>query len=165
MHTTAFFSLRPLLPSEQECLTTFWQEHWGAPLMVTRGVIHHARDLSAFVAEDPAGAWVGLLSYRVEGGACEVMSLDALREGQGIGTALLGAIVGLARAQRLARLWLITTNDNTRALRFYQRRGWRLAALYPGAVAAARALKPSIPLSGDDGIPICDEIELEYPLG
>jgi hypothetical protein len=35
-----------------------------------------------------------------------------------------------------------------------------LEALRPGAVDAARERKPSIPLVGDDGIPIRDEIDL-----
>jgi ribosomal protein S18 acetylase RimI-like enzyme len=59
---------------------------------------------------------------------------------------------------------LLTTNDNLHALRFYQRRGFRLAALYPGALAEARKLKPSIPETGYHGIPIRDEIELEMSL-
>jgi hypothetical protein len=58
-------------------------------------------------------------------------------------------------------LWLVTTNDNTHALRFYHRLGFRLAALHPGAVEAARRLKPEIPLLGLDEIPIRDELELE----
>ena len=42
----------------------------------------------------------------------------------------------------------MTTSDNLVALRFYQRAGFRMAELRPGAVDAARArLKPSIPLA------------------
>jgi len=32
----------------------------------------------------------------------------------------------------VARLWLAVTNDNTPALRFYQRRGWDVVALHAG---------------------------------
>jgi hypothetical protein len=64
-----------------------------------------------------------------------------------------------------ARLFLITTNDNTHALRFYQRRGLRLCALRPGAVdEARRTLKPEIGEIGNDGIPIHDEVELDLLL-
>jgi hypothetical protein len=49
-------------------------------------------------------------------------------------------------------------------LRFYQRRGYRLAALRPGAVDAARARKPSIPRVGDHGLPLRDEIDLALDL-
>jgi hypothetical protein len=56
----------------------------------------------------------------------------------------------------------VTTNDNVDALRFYQRRGFRLRAVRPGAVDdARRTLKPEIPAVGEQGIPIRDEIELE----
>ncbi len=54
----------------------------------------------------------------------------------------------------------MTSNDNLRALRFYQRRGFRLKELRPGAVDEARRLKPQIPLGGAEGIPMREEIEL-----
>jgi hypothetical protein len=60
------------------------------------------------------------------------------------------------------RIWLVTTNDNLEALRFYQRRGFVLSRLRPGAVDKSRAsLKPQISTTGEFGIPIRDEIELE----
>jgi hypothetical protein len=55
---------------------------------------------------------------------------------------------------------LTTTNDNVDALRFYQRRGFRLAELRPGAVDRSRQEKPQIPRTGDYGIPLHDEIDL-----
>jgi hypothetical protein len=65
--------------------------------------------------------------------------------------ALLGAII-----RRLAGFT---------ALRFYQRHGFRLAEIRFGVVDAARRLEPSIPLLGDHGVPIHDEIELVLDLG
>jgi ribosomal protein S18 acetylase RimI-like enzyme len=59
---------------------------------------------------------------------------------------------------------LITTNDNTHALRFYQRRGFVLSALHRGAIRRSRQLKPEIPLAGFGGIPIRDELELQMSL-
>lgn len=57
-------------------------------------------------------------------------------------------------------LWLVTTNDNVDAIRFYQRRGFRLSALRPGAVEEARRdLKAEIPEVGGYGIPMRDELE------
>jgi ribosomal protein S18 acetylase RimI-like enzyme len=61
-------------------------------------------------------------------------------------------------------LFLVTTNDNTPALRFYQKRGFVLSALRPNAIAENRKVKPEIPLTGQDGIPIRDELELEMHL-
>ncbi len=84
--------------------------------------------------------------------------------GRGAGTALSVAAADAARTAGYRRLWLITTNDNTHAPRFYQWRGFRLAALHRAAVAAARLLKPSLPLLGDDVRPVRDELELGPPL-
>jgi ribosomal protein S18 acetylase RimI-like enzyme len=104
------------------------------------------------------------LTYHIDGDACEIVTLDSQREGWGIGTALIEAVKAAARQSGCGRLWLVTTNDNTHALRFYQKRGFILAALHRDAVAASRAIKPEIPFFGVDGIPIRDEIELEMSL-
>ncbi|MCI0394418.1 MAG: GNAT family N-acetyltransferase [Chloroflexi bacterium] len=137
---------------------------WGAAdRIVTRGRVYDATALPGFVALDQ-GRPVGLLTYRLEGDECEIISLNSLAEGQGIGTALLAAAQEAARAAGCWRLWLITTNDNLAALRFYQRRGFTLAALYPNSLEESRRLKPQIPLIGLDGIPLRDEIELEMRL-
>jgi GNAT superfamily N-acetyltransferase len=77
---------------------------------------------------------------------------------------LLGAVEEVARAQGCRRLRLVTTNNNLRALLFYQRAGFRLVALMPGAVEESRKLKPSIPELDAAGLPISDELHLELPL-
>ena len=107
----------------------------------------------ALLAEED-GRLLGVLTYVPE--SHEVLTLHASERGRGVGTALIEAA-----AERLRRLWLITTNDNLDALRFYQRRGFRLVSLRPGAVDAARRLKPSIPPAGAFGIPLRDELDLE----
>ena len=56
---------------------------------------------------------------------------------------------------------MIATNDNIRALRFYQKRGFDLVSIYRFAVNESRKLKPQIPLLGVDDIPILHEIEFE----
>ena len=89
--------------------------------------------------------------------------MAADQSGAGIGSTLLDWIRAEAQRARVTRLWLVTTNDNTRALRFYQRHGFDLVALHRSAVARARALKPQIPLESD-GIPLRHELELELRL-
>jgi len=107
----------------------------------------------------------GLLTYILGKDACEVLTLHAASQWQGAGSALLRAVAGVARGAGCSRLWLVTTNDNVDALRFYQRRGFHLRALRPGAVDAARRdSKPEIPWIGDHGIPLRDELELELDL-
>lgn len=156
--------LQTIGPEHLELVRRVWGQRWGGLTMVVHGQVYHADQLPGLLAF--AGAeLLGAVTYRLEGGECEVMSLDSFREGAGVGTALLQAVVELARAQGCRRLFLITTNDNLGALRFYQKRGLRLAALHPDAVTRARDLKPGIPLLGDHGIPIRDELELELALG
>ena len=130
---------------------------------MTRGQVHQADRLPGFVAELD-GRPAGLLTYHLGERECEVVSLDSLRERMGVATALLNAVRDMARNAGCRRLWLITTNDNVSALRFYQKRGWRLVALHRDAVTAARRLKPEIPQAGRDGIPLRDELELELLL-
>jgi GNAT superfamily N-acetyltransferase len=115
--------------------------------------------LDGFIAEI-ASRPVGLVTVHVEDGGCEVVTLNSIEQGAGVGTALLAAAEAHARERGCKRLWLITTNDNTQALRFYQRRGMRIGGWYSNAIAEARKLKPEIPLAGYDGIPLRDEIEL-----
>jgi len=136
---------------------------WGSTIVVTRGRAHDASRLPTLVATRDEGI-VGVATYRIEGGECELVTLDALLPGQGIGSALLARVGEEAERQGCRRLWLITTNDNLDAIRFYQRRGMRLVAVHPGAVDAARRIKPGISEVGNYGIPIHDELELELLL-
>jgi ribosomal protein S18 acetylase RimI-like enzyme len=137
---------------------------WGSTTVVTRGRAVDASALPALLAVR-GDEIVGLATYELSGGECELVSLDALRDGQGIGSALLAGVAEEAGRRGCRRLWLITTNDNLNAIRFYQRRGMRLVAVYPSGVDDARRLKPSIPLIGEFGIPIHDELEFELVLG
>jgi N-acetylglutamate synthase-like GNAT family acetyltransferase len=108
---------------------------------------------------------VGVATYVVDGDACELLTLHARQRFTGVGTALVEAVVTAAREAGSRRLWVVTTNDNVDALRFYQRRGFRLTQLRPGAVDESRArLKPEIPLVGAHGIRLTDELELERTL-
>jgi GNAT superfamily N-acetyltransferase len=135
------------------------EREFSGALHVRGGEALDARDLPGLVAED-GGHAVGLLFYRFDGDDCELFLVFALEPGHGVGSTLLDALV--ARAAGCRRIWLVTTNDNLRALRFYQRRGFVLRALHPGAVDdARRRLKPAIPVTGDHGIPMRDELELE----
>lgn len=144
-------------------LRQFWVEHWGGEEMVIHGDIFRLEQLDGFVVED-GNEWIGLLTFFVNNDGCEVTSLDSLSEGLGIGTRLLDAVVEEARKQNCERVFLTTTNDNLHALRFYQKRGFELVTVHRGAVNEARKIKPSIPVIGNDGIPIRDEIELEMLL-
>jgi GNAT superfamily N-acetyltransferase len=159
----AEMNLRPLVDADRAWLEELVLERWGAPIVVGHGHVYEVADLPGFVALEGREP-VGLVTYSIEGDACEIVTIDSLREGIGIGSALVEAVAGTARKAGCRRLWLITTNDNLPMLRFAQKRGFSLVAVHPNAVEASRRLKPEISLIGIDGIPIRDELELELRL-
>jgi GNAT superfamily N-acetyltransferase len=163
-HGKPTMNIRPTTPAERSKIRAFIADHWGEPRVVGHGTEYYPETLPAFVAEDEKGEWVGLLTYSIEGDACEVVTIDSLHEGQGIGAELIATVAEQAKIAGCRRLWLITTNDNLNALRFYQKRGFELVAVHRRAVERARQIKPTIPAIGAFGIPLRDELELEMPL-
>ena len=154
------FTIRPTDAHDRNWTAPFVADRWGSELAVAHGTIYRPHELPGFVAIEEDNT-VGLITYHIDGDSCEIVTIDSLRSGQGMVTALIEAVKSVARKAGCRRLWLITTNDNTPALRFYQKRGFVLVAVHRNAVEASRRLKPEIPLFGEDGIPIRDEIELE----
>ena len=159
----ANFELRPVDSNDVEEVATFMLQNWGSRRVVSRGRMYYPEKLPGFIATIE-GKLVGLLTYEIRNTECEVVTINSVSEKLGIGSGLLEAVRKMAVSARCKRLWLITTNDNLQALRFYQKRGFRLATLYPNQIEKSRLLKPEIPLKGIDGIPLRDEIELEIPL-
>jgi GNAT superfamily N-acetyltransferase len=133
----------------------------GEGRVVVHGEIFDARTLPAIIA----GEQEGLVTYQIRRANqltfAELITLDALKSGCGVGIDLIEGLVSRLRAEGVNVLRVTTTNDNLDALRFYQRRGFRIIAVRPGAVDESRRFKPSIPAVGEYGIPIHDEIELE----
>jgi GNAT superfamily N-acetyltransferase len=154
-------TVREVSPEDRLWAAELLRRSWGAVESVSRGRVHRADELPGLMAVAD-GRRAGLATLHIDGGECELVTLNSLAPGAG--TALLEGAAEYARAAGCRRLWLITTNDNVEALRFYQRRGMRLVALHRDAVEVSRRLKPSIPLLGGDGIPIRDELELELTL-
>jgi ribosomal protein S18 acetylase RimI-like enzyme len=153
-------AVRPLAEGDRPWLSMFLEERWGALIAVGGGRVHQLEQLPGFVAVDGERR-VGLLTYVVEGEDCEIVTIDAVEEGRGVGTALIDRLAQHAARSGCRRLHLITTNDNVRAIRFYQRRGFHLIAVRVNAVTESRRIKPSIPEVGMHGIPLRDELVLE----
>jgi GNAT superfamily N-acetyltransferase len=155
--------IRPLTSADLPRLADMLRAAWGSTSMASRGRLLDVLALPGFVTEND-GQWLGYAAYELSDGALQVVVLESLAPGRGVGSALLARCVAVARERAARRLWLLTTNDNTPALRFYQRRGFALVALHRGSVTRSRrSLKPDIPQLGVDEIPIRDEIELELP--
>lgn len=150
-------------PEHRAALESFLAE-FNTLRVARRGVLVDSLDHPAVLAFSE-GELLGVATYVVDGDSCELLTLHATTRLVGVGTALLTAVREAARDAGCQRMWVVTTNDNVEALRFYQRRGFRLALLRPGAVDRSRqTLKPEIPMSGDHDIPLRDELELEMSL-
>ena len=157
------FNIRSVERDDRNWVLEFLEQSRGSTRVISRGQIwlaHLLPGFAAFVGEQP----VGLVTWQTEGTDCEIMTINSLREGMGIGTGLLGAVSAAAVAEGCTTLRMVLTNDNLHALHFCQKRGFRLAALYPGSLEQARKIKPDIPLFGQNGIPLRDELALQLVL-
>jgi ribosomal protein S18 acetylase RimI-like enzyme len=164
MSVDADLVVRPISEAGRPDLRDFLTRRWGSPEIVSRGEVHDAAQAPAMVALRDEEL-VGLVTYRVRDGECEVLTLNAFERRQGIGSTLMDAITARARDEGCQRLWLITTNDNLGAIAFYKQRGMRLAAVHRGAADLARKLKPQIPeINAENGIRISDELEFDVEL-
>ena len=152
-------NIRRIDAGDRSWLREMLDMHWGGTTMVVHGEEIDVLCMQGLVA----GEREGITIFRV-GERSELLLLHALREGCGLGTLLLNAVIAEVRINRGKYLLATTTNDNVNALRFYQKRGFRLLALRPGAVNEARRMKPRIPFVGKNGIPLRDEIDLMLTL-
>jgi ribosomal protein S18 acetylase RimI-like enzyme len=159
-------TIRPVEPRDLEWVREELTRHWGRPQIWSIGRMFQADALPGFIAENEHGLPVGLVTYsmsqHVQPDECEIVTLSSRAERGGVGGALLDAAIGAAQAGGRTRVFLTTTNDNLVALGFYQRRGWVLVRLHAGIIVWARERYPGIPRIGLNGIPLRDEIELEY---
>jgi ribosomal protein S18 acetylase RimI-like enzyme len=149
--------IRRLIQNDLPHLRDFWAQQWGSDFVVVHKEMIRYDEVEGFIYDD----WSGVITFIVRGEECEITSLDSLKEGKGIGTTLINEVLQEAQKKKCHRVFLITTNDNLHALGFYQRRGFELAAIHRGAINESREVKPTIPLIGENNIPLRDEIELE----
>jgi GNAT superfamily N-acetyltransferase len=156
--------VRAVEPGDRAAVARFIEQHWLGPVVVAHDTVFRPAGLPGFVAWLPDEPLAGLLTYEIRDGVLEIVSLDAVRQWAGTGTALVEAAAAEAASRGCSEIRLTTTNDNLDALRFYQRRGFHLAALRPGAVGRSRQVKPQIPLTGQHGIPVRDELDLIRPV-
>jgi ribosomal protein S18 acetylase RimI-like enzyme len=156
-------SIRRITVDDLPHLRAVWRENWGDEFVVAHGMIYYPDTLDGFIALD-GDEWIGEITYTFSENECEIISLDSVREGMGVGTMLIHKMVEEAREKDCRRIFLITTNDNLNALGFYQKRGFELVAVHRGAVNESRKIKPGISLIGANNIPLRDEIELEMLL-
>ncbi|HTX79447.1 MAG TPA: GNAT family N-acetyltransferase, partial [Longilinea sp.] len=135
------FVIEPISERTRDAAVALVSDSWGSEMLWSKGKLHSARELPGFTAIQD-GELKGLVTYCIDNGECEIVSLDSRVANQGLGTQLIEKVIDEAKRQLCSRVWLITTNANTRAIRFYQRRGFNLAAVRLNAMDEARKIKP-----------------------
>ena len=156
-------SIKPVEENDSEWIKTLLEKRWGSINIVARSKIVNAARIPRFKAI-LNGENVGLITYLIDNGNCEIVTLDSLLKGKGVGSRLIEEIIKIAKDHKCKRVWLITTNDNIKAQEFYKKRGFSVVAIHKNAMEQSRKLKPKIPLIGKNGIPIEDEVEMEIRL-
>ena len=156
-------SIRPINKNDETFIDDVIRKEWGSEIIVVHGKTYKPKELPGLIAEENSKT-VGLLTYKIERNECEIVTLNSLIKHKGIGTLLLDELKKIAEKGGCNRVWVVTTNDNLNALRFYQKNDYKIKKIYPDAVEESRKIKPQIPLIGENGIPIKDEIELELNL-
>jgi GNAT superfamily N-acetyltransferase len=157
-------NVRPITPEDREWVADLIGTAFGSVrLMSNDHLIEDASLLDGFAAEID-GRPVGCALVNAIDGDTELVALVSTYRGAGVGSGLLESVVERGRRDGWKRLWLVTSNDNTDAIRMYQRAGWEWTDFRRDAITKARTIKPEIPEIGNHGIPIRHEIHFEAPL-
>jgi len=157
------FNISSISDKDKSSISHFISDNWGSSLSVSRGKILDTTELPGFICKEK-NQILGLVTYHIKNYECEIVTLNSAIQNKGLGTKLLNSVLDMARNNNCKRVWLITTNDNTNAIRFYQKRGFEWVGFYKDAIIESRKLKPEIPEYGDDNIPIKHEVEFEYKM-
>lgn len=157
------FQFRERILEDNAWITQIATQMWGSVEIISKDHTYNLLDLRTLVGvlEDKT---IGFITYVIEKNQCEIVAIYCEVTKKGLGTAFINQVKNLAVNAGCTRVWLMTTNDNTEALRFYQKRGFTITAIRINEIDKQRKLKPSIPLLGNDAIPIQDEIELNLSL-
>ena len=134
---------------------------WGSIHVAAHHELFDLRTLPCFIAVSDEHEVIGYCYYRIADNECEIMAIESVVQNNGVGTALINTVVAVAKNENCKRIYVNTSNDNTNALRFYQRRGFSMCTVRWNEFDYLRTIKPTIPLTGDDDIPLLHEIELE----
>ena len=150
-------------PVDQEYIRQYWEGTWGIPVVSTRRS-YEPEDVQGLVYRDEWGEPQGLITWHIDGDSAELVSVDAYQQGRHIGGRLLIAAETELHKRGVRHLMIVTTNDNLRAIGFYVRHGYRITKLDLDGVERVRELKPDVPRTGHDGLPLRDMLELSKEL-
>jgi ribosomal protein S18 acetylase RimI-like enzyme len=156
-------TIRATVSEDIPFIKELMDKHWGGEPLVIRGKNYFPSALPGLIAFQHSEV-LGFLFYEIQNGECEIVVLEVFDKFKGLGTELIEKLKIIAREQDCSKLHLMTTNDNMDALRFYQRRGFYICGIHLNSIEASRRMKPAIGMTGDHGIPLRDEIDLEMLL-
>jgi GNAT superfamily N-acetyltransferase len=150
-------NLQKISRRDKGLIDAFLIKEWGSETVVSKGVLYAPSDLQGFICRE-GNEIIGLLTYVIQEGTCEIITINSKIPSIGMGTRLLKKVIQEAKSAGCNSITVTTTNDNTNAIRFYQRRGFEWTGFNKDAVLESRRIKPSIPFTGCDGIPIQHEL-------
>jgi ribosomal protein S18 acetylase RimI-like enzyme len=131
------FNITEIKNGEHSLIAPFITEHWGSSMIVSKGKIFNSAELKGFICKENNNI-VGLITYRIENNECEIVSLNSTVENRGLGTSLINKMINHSRKNNYQRIWVMTTNDNTKAIRFYQKRGFEWVGYYKDSIQKSK---------------------------
>jgi N-acetylglutamate synthase-like GNAT family acetyltransferase len=158
------FTIVPVTKKDADWVKELYARTWSGDICVSRGKVQKVDDFTGGFVAKTGGQNTGFVTYTITGPEVEITGIVSLKEQCGIGSALVKAVIELAKKQKLKKVCLVTTNDNLNGIGFWQKRGFKLVKVYPGSMEFVRKVKPAVPLIGENGIPLSDELELEMIL-
>jgi|GEM_PF-1667667 len=152
-------TIKPISDTDRIWLPVWISQRWRTETLVFRGEKNSPAELPGFVAfmhKMP----VGVITYRIKDEACQIISLDTVVHGKGIGISLLEKVLELMQEQKTHKIRMLTTNDNVKRMEFLENAGFKKVKVYEDEVVKySRKVKPEIQPYGYEHIPIKDEIE------
>ena len=158
------FIVKIVSKNDADWVKNLFIRYWGGDICVSRGKVQKVDDFTGGFIAKTLEENVGFITYTISGVELEITNLISLKENMGIGSALVKTVIDLAKTQSIKIICLTTTNDNLNGIGFWQKRNFILVKVYPNAMEYTRKLKPAIPLIGENGIPLRDELELQMIL-
>ncbi len=138
-------------------------KEWGSSLIISKGKKYYINRLPGFILLVD-NKIQGIITYFIKNKKCEIITLNCFIENKGIGTKLINKLKEVAKEKNCKRILLVTTNDNIKAIMFYQKKGFEIKKINFNIIKKSRKLKPEIPEKGFYDIPILHEIEFELKL-
>jgi len=158
------YAINTASKTDFEWIKELYTRTWSGDICVSRGKVQKVDDFTGGFVAETGGQNTGFITYTVTGPEVEITGIVSLKEKSGVGSALVKAVIEMAKKQKLKKVCLVATNDNLNGIGFWQKRGFKLVKVYPGSMEYVRKIKPAVPLIGENGIPLRDELELEMIL-